>query len=153
MYCNNTLCCLEKHAWVCVFLFSVVFYSYLFIWLHWLVVAACGIFCCSMWTLRCRPWDLVPQSGIKLRPPALGTWSLSHWTTSEVPVFAFQSSPWIFSKRAMPFFFLELSETDQEKWSLFPHLGLSLSQVWLFATPWTAVCQASLAFTVSLDVG
>ena len=25
----------------------------------------------------------------------------------------------------------------------------SLSHVWLFATPWTAVCQASLSFTIS----
>ena len=25
----------------------------------------------------------------------------------------------------------------------------SLSQVWLFATPWTAACQASLSFTIS----
>ena len=30
--------------------------------------------------------DLVPQSGIKPRPPALGAWSLSHWTTREVPL-------------------------------------------------------------------
>ena len=28
---------------------------------------------------------LVPQSGIKLRPPALGAWSLSHGITREVP--------------------------------------------------------------------
>ena len=83
------LYCLEKHMWVCDFLFSMVFDIYLFIWLHWLLVAACGIFSCSMWTLRCGLWDLVPQPGIKLRTPALGTWSLSHWTTSEVPVFAF----------------------------------------------------------------
>ena len=32
---------------------------------------------------------LVPQSGIKLRPPALGTWGLSHWTTREVARFPF----------------------------------------------------------------
>ena len=30
-------------------------------------------------------WDLVPQPGIKSRPPALGLQSLSHWTTREVP--------------------------------------------------------------------
>ena len=30
-------------------------------------------------------WDPVPQPGIKPRPPALGTWRLSHWTTSKVP--------------------------------------------------------------------
>ena len=27
-------------------------------------------------------WDLVPRPGIEPRPPALGVWSLSHWTTS-----------------------------------------------------------------------
>ena len=29
-------------------------------------------------------WDLVPRPGIKPGPPALGAWSLSHWTTREV---------------------------------------------------------------------
>ena len=28
----------------------------------------------------------------------------------------------------------------------------SLSHVWLFATPWTAACQASLSFTISLSL-
>ena len=37
--------------------------------------------------LSCSMWDLVPWPGIKPRPPALGTWSLTHWTTREVPVF------------------------------------------------------------------
>ena len=30
-------------------------------------------------------WDLVFRQGIKPGPPALGAWSLSHWTTREVP--------------------------------------------------------------------
>ena len=30
-------------------------------------------------------WDLVPRPGIKPGPPALGAWSLSHWTTRAVP--------------------------------------------------------------------
>ena len=30
-------------------------------------------------------WDLAPQAGIEPRPPVLGAWSLSHWTTKEVP--------------------------------------------------------------------
>ena len=62
---------------------------YLFIWLRWVLVAihgifvatlivACGVFSCGMWVL-------VPCPGIKLGPPALGVWSLSHWTTREVP--------------------------------------------------------------------
>ena len=29
--------------------------------------------------------DLVPGAGIEPRPPALGVWSLSHWTTRKVP--------------------------------------------------------------------
>ena len=35
--------------------------------------------------LSCGMWDLVPWPGIEPRPPALGVWSLSHWTTREVP--------------------------------------------------------------------
>ena len=30
-------------------------------------------------------WDLVPRPGIEPGPPALGVWSLTHWTTREVP--------------------------------------------------------------------
>ena len=42
-------------------------------------------FSCGSWTLICGMWDLVPWPGIKPWPPALGAWSLSHWTTREVP--------------------------------------------------------------------
>ena len=38
-----------------------------------------------MQTLSCGMWDLVPRPGIKPEPPALGMWSLSHWTIREVP--------------------------------------------------------------------
>ena len=41
-------------------------------------VVVCGIFSCIM-------WDLVPQPGIEPGSPALGAWSLNHWTTKEVP--------------------------------------------------------------------
>ena len=50
---------------------------YLLIWLCQVLGAACQLFSCST-------WDLVPWLGIKPRPPALGAWSLSHWTTREV---------------------------------------------------------------------
>ena len=36
-------------------------------------------------TLSCGMWDLVPSTGIKPGPSALGVWSLSLWTTREVP--------------------------------------------------------------------
>ena len=34
--------------------------------------------------LSCSMWDLVPWPGTEPGPPALGVWSLSHWTTREV---------------------------------------------------------------------
>ena len=39
-------------------------------------------FCCGMQTLSYSTWDLVPWPEIE----PLGAWSLSHWTTSEVPL-------------------------------------------------------------------
>lgn len=42
-------------------------------------VATCGISSCSRWILNCGMWDLVPWPGIEPGPPALETWSLSHW--------------------------------------------------------------------------
>ena len=35
--------------------------------------------------LSCSMWDLVLWPGIKPRPPTVGAWSLSCWTTREVP--------------------------------------------------------------------
>ena len=73
------------------------FFKYLFIWLCWVLVETCGIFVVAcgilswgMWALSCGVWDIVPWPGIKPGPPALGAWSLSHWTTREVPV----DEPW-----------------------------------------------------------
>ena len=46
------------------------------------------------------------------------------------------------------------SRTGQGRWCKYLYILLlfvvqSLSQVWLFVTPWTAACQASLSFTIS----
>ena len=49
-----------------------IFKKYLFIWLHLVLVALCGIFSCHI-------WDLALQSmiePIEPRPPALRAWSL-----------------------------------------------------------------------------
>ena len=46
-----------------------------FLSLCWVLVAACGIFSCSI-------WGLVPWPGIEPGSPMLGMWSLSHWTPS-----------------------------------------------------------------------
>ena len=60
------------------FLIRGFFLINLFIWLCYVLVVALGNFSCSM-------WGLVPCSGIEHRPTALEAWSLSHWTTKEVP--------------------------------------------------------------------
>ena len=57
------------------------FFLNLFIWPHQVLAAALGIFSCST-------WDLLPWPGIE---PALGAWSLSHWTTREAPVLSVNS--------------------------------------------------------------
>ena len=51
---------------------SCIFFLF---FLLWILTAACGI--------------LVPWPGIESRPPELRAWSPSHWTTREVPVYAF----------------------------------------------------------------
>ena len=60
--------------------FGVVHFLKKFIWLcgglvaaHGILVTMCEIFCCSV------------KTGIEPRPPALGAWNLTHWTTREVP--------------------------------------------------------------------
>ena len=62
--------------------------TYLFIWLHWVLVAAHVIIGCGM-------WDLVPRPGMEPEPTALGVWSLSHWTTGEVPPDIFICQLWV----------------------------------------------------------
>lgn len=42
-----------------------------------------GIFCWGMSTFSCGMWDIVSQPGIE--HGVLGAWSLSHWTSREVP--------------------------------------------------------------------
>ena len=37
--------------------------------------------------LSCDLRDLVPWQWAKPRPPALGVWSLGHWTAREIPIF------------------------------------------------------------------
>ena len=41
-------------------------------------------FSCSIWTLSCSMWDLVPWPGMEPRAPALGPWSLSNWNSRKV---------------------------------------------------------------------
>ena len=47
-------------------------------------------FYCTTWACRI----LVPQPGLESMPPAVGAWSLNHWTTREVPLHFFLSNLW-----------------------------------------------------------
>ena len=56
-------------------------------WLHWVLVVAHGIFYLhsGMQILSWGMWNLVPWPRIEPWSPARAEWSLSHWTTKEVP--------------------------------------------------------------------
>ena len=62
-------------------------FNYLSIWLHWVLVMVHRIF-----DLCCGVWDLVPQTGIEPRPPALGSQSLSYRPPGKSPGQSFQLS-------------------------------------------------------------
>ena len=57
----------------------------------WWSTAACSVdfvLCFSIFIFGCMACGvLVPQSGIEPVPPALEAWSLSHWTSREIPHF------------------------------------------------------------------
>ena len=72
----------EHHS--SIFFNLYIYDSFLFISLLWVLVVACRIFSCGMWTLAGGIWDLVPWPVIWLGPPALGAQSFNHWTTREV---------------------------------------------------------------------
>ena len=104
--------------WKVTILFFFNTFNYLF-WLHQVFIAACRIFSCSMQTLSCGMWDLVPQPVIKLSSPALGVWNLSHWTTREVPLSLFLKK-----KKKKKFLYLAV-----------PGLTLSIGDLWSSLQP------------------
>ena len=65
--------------WLGAFFMPVSFHQ--IYWLHRLLVAALRMF-----SLCWGMWGPVPWPGIEPGPPAMGVWSLSHWTTREVPM-------------------------------------------------------------------
>ena len=79
---------------------------YLFIWLHLVLVVAHGIFGIQTLSCSCEPLpvshDLVPWPGIELGPPALGAWSLSQWTTREVPQWSTKCAITLYLRKKMP---------------------------------------------------
>ena len=71
--------------------FPFFFFKYLFIWLLWVLVVACGVFDLSCWHVGSSFLiRKLVSTVIKPEPPALGTLSPSHWTGREVLSFLFK---------------------------------------------------------------
>ena len=79
-------------------IFSLVSYKYLFIWLHWVLVTAHGVFFASSGIFRCGAqymwlpldmWDLCSLTQDWTRIPCIARWIVNHWTTKEAPFLSF----------------------------------------------------------------
>ena len=68
------------------------FKMYLFIYL------AVPSLSCGTQDLSGVLWDLFPWPGIEPEPPVLGAWSLSHWTTREIPRSHLKGGKWCLQK-------------------------------------------------------
>ena len=101
-------------------IFSLYYkFHFLFFWYLFTYLAALG--------LRYSIWDLVPWPGIEPRPPALGTWSLSHWATLEVPNSA------ILKKKIRFYLWLTYRQRNTHpKLPLFQITSASLAKISLF---------------------
>ena len=78
------------------------FKNTLFIWLCWVLVVARGTIHCSMQTLSCSVWGLVPWPGLEPGPPALGPQSqqLEHQGSSGNFLFEFFGTlDWFFKNK------------------------------------------------------
>ena len=107
-----------------------------------LLHAGCLVVACEP-LAAARVRDLVPQPGIKPRPPALGTRSLTHWTTREVPGVTY--SGWFYSTMPWRSFHVssprsksictadEWCALDGQHPNLFNHPWLTA--VWVVASP------------------
>ena len=86
---TTKLSCLRSpHISFCTWHLKILFFFFFFKdYLLLFILSAQG--------LSCNMWDLVPWPGVEPRPPALGAWSLSHWSTREVPwkSFSMQENP------------------------------------------------------------
>ena len=72
----------RKTLWTqCPTLIALSFFFYY----YYLFISAAPGLSCGMRNLSCDMGELVPWPRMEPRPPALGSWRLSHYTTREVP--------------------------------------------------------------------
>ena len=73
----------------CVSLDGLCGIPFVFLFIIYLIAlsltVACRVFSCSMQTLSCSMWDIVPRPAIEPWPSSLGAWMLSYWIIREVP--------------------------------------------------------------------
>ena len=67
-------------------------FIFLLLFLKLLIYLAAPGLSCTIWTLNCSMWDLVPWAGIEPEPHALGVWSLNHWTPGKVSAYTLLQS-------------------------------------------------------------
>ena len=66
--------------------------------------------------LSCGMWDLVPRPRIQPGPHVLGDWSLSLWTTREVPISSFFNSQVIYHFKTL--YYLAIISFPFSNWKL-----------------------------------
>ena len=74
--------------WTWVSCIAGGFFTVWAVCLCWVLIEARGIFdlCCGLGIFSFSMWYPVPSSGLEPWRPALGAWSLNHWTTKKVPL-------------------------------------------------------------------
>ena len=103
----------------------------------WWSTAACSvdfILCFSIFIFGCVACGvLVPQPGIEPVPPALEAWSLSHWTSGEIPHFKLLS---LFLWNTWAGTISNKNATIQGDWEGMPELPQEMRQDWGRAGAW-----------------
>ena len=56
--------------------------------MHMMIVISLSFF--FFFILPRGMWDLIPPPGVEPVPPALGVWSLNHWSARKVPTVIFK---------------------------------------------------------------
>ena len=114
------------------FLLHVEFPKYLFIWLRWVLAAACGIFVVSCVVfhygvqaqLSRGMWDLSSLTRNWTQVPCIARLILNHWTTRQVSIVSYFKRQFLCSPLLSPFLTLIWPQlrTQSLRYPLFPKI-------------------------------
>ena len=113
---------------------------------QWKLLALSVNMCANVLMELCNSQQATQRLQILLYMPVFRSGSsalLLFWTSVSI-----SSNFWT----AHPSCSMRSSYSHTENWIQNAAVVQSLSHVWLFVTPWTAACQASLSFTISLNL-